>query len=343
MTILVTGGAGYIGGHMVLALLDRGQNVIVLDDLSSGHAWAIPERAKLIVGDIGDKALVAKIIANNGIDTIAHFAAHIIVPDSVSNPLDYYHNNTAKARDLIETAVKNGVKHFLFSSTAAVYGEPKVNPVFEDAPLLPINPYGRSKLMVEWILEDVAKAHDFNYAVLRYFNVAGADPLGRHGQSSPVATHLIKIAVQAALGYRNGMSVYGTDYPTADGSCVRDYIHVSDLIDAHMLALEYLCAGGQSLICNCGYERGLSVLEVIRTVKEVSGVDFDVQISDRRPGDPASLIAGAQRVRDLLGWKPQYDNVETIVRHALDWERKLPDIKAQFERENRPVSIAGKK
>ena len=323
MTVLVTGGAGYIGGHMVLALLDRGENVVVLDNLSTGFAWAVPPAAKLVVGDFGDEALVDDLIARHEIEAIAHFAAKIVVPESVVDPLGYYLNNTAKARNLLERATRGGVKHFIFSSTAAVYGEPAANPVFEDVALAPINPYGRSKLMVEWMLADVAKAHGLGYAVLRYFNVAGADPAGRLGQSSPVATHLIKVAAQAALGRRDGLDIYGTDYPTPDGSCVRDYIQVSDLVDAHLLALDHLRAGGGNLTCNCGYGRGFSVLEVVDVVKKVSGVDFPARLMGRRAGDPASLVAGADRVRETLGWRPKYDDLSVIVEQALSWERRL--------------------
>ena len=324
MSVLVTGGAGYIGGHMVLALLDAGETVVVLDNLSTGFRWAVPEAATFVEGDFGDQALVGKIIREHGVDAIAHFAAKIVVPESVTDPLGYYLNNTAKARALIEATVQAGVKHFIFSSTAAVYGEPETSPVVEDITLSPINPYGRSKLMVEWMLADTLKAHDLRAVVLRYFNVAGADPQGRLGQSTPNATHLIKIAVQAALGHRNGMDVYGTDYPTRDGSCVRDYIQVSDLIAAHMLALAHLRAGGDSLTCNCGYGRGLSVLEIVDVVKGVSGVDFPVRIAGRRAGDPATLVAGADRVRKTLGWEPRFaDDVEAIVQQALDWERRL--------------------
>ncbi len=324
MSVLVTGGAGYIGGHMVLALLDAGEDVVVLDNLSTGFRWAVPPAATFVEGDFGDQALVADVIATHGVDAIAHFAAKIVVPESVTDPLGYYLNNTAKARALIETTVAAGVKHFIFSSTAAVYGEPATSPVVEDIQLSPINPYGRSKLMVEWMLADTLAAHDLRAVVLRYFNVAGADPEGRLGQSTPNATHLIKIAVQAALGHRDGMDVFGTDYPTPDGSCVRDYIQVSDLIAAHMLALKHLRAGGESLTCNCGYGRGLSVLEIIDVVKSVSGVDFPVRLSGRRAGDPATLVAGADRVRATLGWAPRYaDDVRAIVQQALDWERRL--------------------
>ena len=324
MSVLVTGGAGYIGGHMVLALLDAGEKVVVLDNLSTGFRWAVPPEATFVEGDFGDEALVARLIRMHRVEAIAHFAAKIVVPDSVTDPLGYYQNNTAKARSLIETTVKAGVKSFIFSSTAAVYGEPATSPVVENIALAPINPYGRSKLMVEWMLADTLKAHDLRAVVLRYFNVAGADPQGRLGQSTPNATHLIKIAVQAALGYRDGMAVYGTDYATPDGSCVRDYIQVSDLIDAHMLALAHLRGGGESLTCNCGYGRGLSVLEIVDVVKAVSGVPFKVRFEGRRAGDPAMLVAGADRIRATLGWKPRFaTDVRAIVKQALDWERHI--------------------
>jgi UDP-glucose 4-epimerase len=325
MSVLVTGGAGYIGGHMVLALIDAGERVVVLDDLSTGFRWAVPPEATFVQGDFGDEALVARLIAEHGIEAIAHFAAKIVVPESVTDPLGYYLNNTAKARNLIACAIASGVEQFIFSSTAAVYGEPTVSPVHEDMVLAPINPYGRSKLMVEWMLADAGRAHDLRAVVLRYFNVAGADPKGRLGQSTPRATHLIKIAVQAALGHRDGMDVFGTDYPTPDGSCVRDYIQVTDLVAAHMKALAYLRAGGASLTCNCGYGRGLSVLEIVDVVKAVSGTDFPVRLVGRRPGDPASLIASADRAREVLGWRPEHADTREIVRQALDWERGLRD------------------
>jgi UDP-glucose 4-epimerase len=323
MTVLVTGGAGYIGGHMVLALLDADEKVVVLDDLSTGFHWGVPKAAKLIVGDVGDAALVDGILAEHMIDAIAHFAAKIVVPESTAEPLRYYLNNTAKARTLLECAVRGKIKHFIFSSTAAVYGEPPVTPVDETVPLAPINPYGRSKLMTEWMLEDAAKAHDLKFAILRYFNVAGADPNGRLGQSTPQATHLIKVAVQAALGIRAGLEVFGTDYPTRDGTCIRDYIQVSDLVAAHLMALDHLRKGGASLICNCGYGRGVSVFEVVDAVKQVSGVDFKVRISGRRPGDPASLVAATKRIKAVRGWTPKYDDLPTIVGQALEWERRL--------------------
>lgn len=323
MTVLVTGGAGYIGGHMVLALLDAGEKIVVLDDLSTGFRVAVRPPAILIAGDVGDAGLVERIHAEHKIDAIAHFAAKIVVPESIGDPLRYYLNNTAKARTLIECAVRGKIKHFIFSSTAAVYGEPAVSPIEEAVPLAPINPYGRSKLMVEWMLEDAAKAHDLKFAILRYFNVAGADPNGRLGQSTPNATHLIKVAVQAALGLRPGLEVFGTDYPTRDGTCIRDYIQVTDLIAAHLMALGHLRKGGESLTCNCGYGRGVSVFEVVDAVKQVSGADFKVRISGRRAGDPASLVAGTEHIKAVLGWTPKYDDLPTIVGQALEWERRL--------------------
>lgn len=323
MSVLVTGGAGYIGSHMVLALQDAGQQAVVLDDLSTGFDWLLPPEMKLVLGDVADEALVAKTIRENGCDALAHFAARIVVPDSVADPLGYYLANTVKTRALIEAAVKAGVKHVIFSSTAAVYGEPATVPVPEDLETSPINPYGRSKLMSEWMIQDAARAHGFTYVILRYFNVAGADPRGRSGQSTPNATHLIKVATQAALGQRSHLDVYGTDYPTPDGSCLRDYIQVSDLAEAHRVALDHLRSGGESLTLNCGYGRGYSVLEVVDVVKRVSGRDFEVRLSPRRAGDPARIVAGADRIRERLGWTPRYDDLEGIVRQALDWEAAL--------------------
>ena len=328
MSVLVTGGAGYIGSHMVLELLDAGEKVVVLDDLSTGFRWAVPQSVPLTVGDFGDEDLVTEVIAAHDVDAIIHFAAKIVVPDSVADPLGYYENNTAKARTLLATAVGTEVPYFIFSSTAAVYGEPKETPVLETSPREPINPYGRSKLMVEWMLADTAAAHGLKYTVLRYFNVAGADPQGRSGQSTPNATHLIKVAVQAALGMRKGMDVFGTDYPTPDGSCLRDYIQVTDLVRAHMDALRRLRAGGDNITCNVGYSRGYSVLEVIDTVKRMSGVDFEVRMAGRRAGDPARIIASTDRVRTELGWQPNHDDLDQIVRQALDWERKLLQARA---------------
>jgi len=323
MAILVTGGAGYIGSHTVLELIAAGEKVVVLDNLSTGFRSAVPDDVPLIVGDFGDEDLVTELLAKHDIEAIIHFAAKIVVPDSLADPLGYYLNNTAMARTLLACAVDCGVKHFIFSSTAAVYGEPLQVPVSESETLKPMSPYGRSKLMVEWMLEDTAKAHNLSYVVLRYFNVAGADPQGRIGQSTRNATHLIKVAVQTALGRRAGMEVFGTDYPTPDGSCLRDYIQVTDLARAHVDALNYLRAGGGNLTCNVGYARGYSVLDVIDVVKKVSGVDFPVRRSGRRPGDPAAIVAANDRIRAELGWTPQHDNLSEIVRQALDWERRL--------------------
>lgn len=324
MAVLVTGGAGYIGSHMVLALIDAGhEEVVVLDDLSTGFDWALPPEVTLVRGDVADQTLVAETIRRHNIDALAHFAAKIVVPDSVSDPLGYYLANTVKSRALIEAAIGAGVRHVIFSSTAAVYGEPSVVPVPEDLTPNPINPYGRSKLMTEWMLEDAARAHGISTVVLRYFNVAGADPRGRTGQSTPNATHLIKVATQAALGRRERLEVFGTDYPTPDGSCLRDYIQVSDLAQAHLVALNHLRRGGESLTLNCGYGRGYSVLEVIDVVKSVSGVDFPVKLSPRRPGDPSRIIAGADRIRAELGWVPQHDDLREIVTQALAWEDAL--------------------
>jgi UDP-glucose 4-epimerase len=323
MTVLVTGGAGYIGSHMVLALCDAGEDVVVLDDLSTGVREAVPAEVELIVGDVADEGLVTDLVAHRGIRELAHFAARIVVPDSVADPLGYYLANTAKTRALLATAIGAGVSRVIFSSTAAVYGEPEESPISEETPTAPINPYGRSKLMSEWMLEDAAKAHAMNYVALRYFNVAGADPQGRSGQSTPNATHLIKVACQASLGMRPRLDVFGTDYPTRDGSCIRDYIQVGDLADAHVLALDYLRKGGASAVLNCGYGRGYSVLEVIETVKRVSGVDFEARLCGRRPGDPAALVAQAGRIRETLGWTPRCDDLEQIVTQALAWERRL--------------------
>ena len=323
MTVLVSGGAGYIGSHMVLALVDRGEDVVVLDNLTTGFKWAVHPAAELVEGDVGDTKAVRALIESRGIEAVIHFAGSIVVPDSISDPLGYYLNNTVKSRALIEAAVTGGVKHFIFSSTAAVYGMPEVNPVTENAGLHPISPYGSSKLMTEIMLRDAAFAHDFNYVALRYFNVAGADPQGRSGQSTPRATHLIKVACEAALGKRARLDVYGTDYETPDGTCVRDYIHVSDLARAHLLSLDNLREKSEDLVLNCGYGRGFSVFEVIDAVKRASNVDFDVRTADRRAGDPAALVAGADRIRATLGWVPERDNLDQIVTDALNWERHL--------------------
>ncbi|MFG1263978.1 UDP-glucose 4-epimerase GalE [Xanthobacter aminoxidans] len=323
MTVLVTGGAGYIGSHTVLALCDRGDEVVVLDDLSSGFDWAVSPAAQLVVGDVSDQALVSQLIVDHGITEIVHFAARILVQESVGDPLRYYLGNTVKTRALLETALARGVTRLIFSSTAAVYGEAQVDIIPEGQPTAPINPYGRSKLMSEWMLADVARAHGLAYVVLRYFNVAGADPAGRAGETRRVATHLVKVASEAAAGVRPGVEIFGTDYPTRDGSCIRDYVHVSDLASAHVAALDHLRAGGANLTLNCGYGRGFSVKEVVDVVKRVSGVDFPVKLSGRRAGDPACLVGAADRIRTELGWTPQLDDLETIVRHALGWEERL--------------------
>ena len=323
MSVLVTGGAGYIGSHMVLALRDAGERVVVLDDLSTGHRDAVPPDVSLVIGDVADAALVADTVAQHRVSALAHFAARIVVPDSVADPLGYYEANTVKTRALLAAVQAAGVGQVIFSSTAAVYGEPDESPVSEETPTAPINPYGRSKLMSEWMLADAAHALPLRYVALRYFNVAGADPQGRSGQSTANATHLIKVSCEAALGKRPGLSIFGTDYPTPDGTCLRDYIHVTDLADAHLRALAHLRGGGDSLVLNCGYGHGFSVREVIAMVKRVSGSDFPVTEAPRRAGDPAALVARADKLPALLGWRPQHADLETIVRHALDWERRL--------------------
>jgi UDP-glucose 4-epimerase len=323
MSVLVTGGAGYIGGHMVLALLDAGEDVVVVDNLSTGFRCTVPEGAHFVKGDVGDRNLITRLLIDHAVETVIHFAGSIIVPDSVRDPLGYYLNNTCKSRTLIASTVEAKVKRFIFSSTAAVYGAPKNNPIAEDTPLQPISPYGRSKLMTEMMLHDVGQAHDLRYVALRYFNVAGADPAGRSGQSTPHASHLIKVAVQAALGQRPYLEVFGTDYPTPDGTCVRDFIHVTDLIELHLASLAYLRQGGHSDVLNCGYGRGFSVLEVIDAVKRSSNKDFPVRLGSRRPGDPAALVADVNRITEVLSLQPRYNNLDILVDHALSWERRL--------------------
>ena len=323
MTVLITGGAGYIGSHMVHALCAAGERVVVLDNLSTGFDWAVAKGVPLVIADVGEQSRVAALISEHAIDAIIHFAASVVVPDSVRDPLGYYRNNTVNSRALIEMAVNSGVRHFILSSTAAVYGNPERVPVREDDPTVPISPYGSSKLMSEIMLRDASAAHDLRHVILRYFNVAGADPLGRTGQSSKGATHLVKVAVETALGLRPKIDVFGTDYPTPDGTCIRDYIHVTDLVRAHLDALAYLRGGGTSVTLNCGYGRGFSVLEVIETVKRVSDVDLKIEFAGRRPGDPAQMVAAPDRIRAALGWQPQFDDLQVIVVHALAWERKL--------------------
>jgi UDP-glucose 4-epimerase len=323
MTVLVTGGAGYIGSHMVLALAEAGESVVVIDNLSTGFSAHLPEGVPLFIGDAADENLVEGVIAAHGIDSIVHFAGSVVVPDSIRDPLAYYRNNTMTTRSLLNTAVKCGVNRFIFSSTAAVYGNPDRMPVTEDAPTRPLSPYGSSKLMTEIMLHDVAAAHGMNYVVLRYFNVAGADPLARIGLATVGATHLLKIAVEAATGQRAKIDVFGTDYPTPDGSCVRDFIHVSDLAQAHRAALSYLRDGGASTTLNCGYGRGYSVLETIEAVRRVSGRNFAVQTAPRRAGDIVTMIADTGRIGTTLDWTPQYADLDTIAAHALAWEEKL--------------------
>ena len=324
--VLVTGGAGYIGSHAVLALLDAGWPVVVIDDLSTGFEWAVPEAATFVRGDIADQALVERLIGEHGIAAIMHFAGSIIVPESVADPLKYYLNNTVKSRALMESAVRAGVRHFIFSSTAATYGNPAVVPVREDAPTEPINPCGWSKLMTERMLCDVAAAFPLNFCALRYFNVAGADPAGRSGQSTAGATHLIKVAVEAAVGKRSHVDVFGTDYDTPDGTGVRDYIHVSDLAAAHVHALERLVAQPEeSHILNCGYGRGFSVIEVLDAVDRVTNARIERRFAPRRAGDPPSLVADNGRILATLPWRPARDDLATIVEDALAWERKLAE------------------
>jgi UDP-glucose 4-epimerase len=325
MKILVTGGAGYIGGHMVLGLLDRGITPVVLDDMSNGVPWALQPGVPSYSGDVGNYELVSQIMKEHQIDTVMHFAARLITPEFYDKPLEYYHQNTVKTRALLQAATDHAIKRFVFSATAAVYGNPKVNPVSESAEIAPLSAYGMSKWMSECMLNDVARHSDLKFVALRYFNVAGADPQGRYGQSTTKTTLLVQIAVQHALGVRGEMEVFGTDYDTIDGTCVRDYIHVSDLVDAHLRALDHLTAGGESLTCNVGYGHGFSVKQVIETVKAISGSDFPVRYGPRRLGDAIEVVAKADLVRERLGWSPQYDDLGTIVTHALNWERALQE------------------
>ena len=322
--VLITGGAGYIGSHAVLALRDAGWSVAIIDDLSTGSRYVVPDDVAFYEGRIDDRELVERILSERNIGAIMHFAGSIVVPESVEKPLDYYRNNTVASHSLISTAVDAGVKHIVFSSTAAVYGEPERVPVDESVAKLPINPYGASKLMTERMLEDSAAAYPMNYAALRYFNVSGADPEGRSGQIGKGSTHLIKVAVEAAVGKRDHIDVYGTDYPTEDGSCVRDYIHVSDLVAAHLKALERLIERpDENLVLNLGYGRGLSVLEVLDALDKVVGKPIRREMKQRRAGDPPLLISSNQALRQTLDWAARYADIETILTHALEWERKL--------------------
>jgi UDP-glucose 4-epimerase len=321
-TVLVTGGAGYIGSHTVLQLVARGERVVVLDDLSTGFRQAVRD-APLIVGNVGDRKLIDQLLAEHGVDTIIHFAAHTIVPESVANPLKYYGNNTCATRSLLEAATQAGVKHVVFSSTAAVYGIPATGLASEESPTAPINANGTSKLMSEWMLRDLCAVTSMRHVALRYFNVAGSDPEGRIGQSTRAATLLVKVACEAAIGKRQFLSVFGTDYPTPDGTGVRDYIHVADLATAHLNALDYLRAGGKSLVANVGYGHGYSVREVLSSVEKIAGLKLDVREEPRRAGDPPSLIAKCDRARQLLKWQPKLDDIDTIVRTSLEWEKRL--------------------
>jgi UDP-glucose 4-epimerase len=326
MSILITGGAGYIGSHMVHAALERGLGVVVLDNLSTGMRSAVAEGAHFHHGHVGDQTLVKRLINYHSITAVIHFAGSLIAPDSVKEPLAYYLNNTVASRNLIEACVGEGVKQFVFSSTALIYGPPLLAPMAEGARKEPENPYGRSKLMTEWMLEDTSRAHDFRYVALRYFNVAGADPQGRTGQSSARATHLIKRACQVALGRVPRLEIFGTDYPTPDGTGVRDYIHVADLVDAHLLALDHLASGGGSVALNCGYGKGASVREVITAVSRVLGRQLPFIEAPRRPGDPPALIADATRLMTDFRWRPKHDSLDDIISTAYEWERRLNSV-----------------
>jgi len=320
-SVLVTGGAGYIGSHVVRQLGEAGQRVVILDNLSKGFRDAVLF-GELVIGDTADRELVSRVLEDYNVDSVLHFAAHTIVPESVADPLKYYRNNTCSTRNLLECCAAHGVKHFIFSSTAAVYGIPAGSFASEDSLLAPINPYGTSKLMSEWMLRDLAAASDLRYVALRYFNVAGSDPEGRIGQNTPEATLLIKVACEAAVGKRDDVAIFGTDYPTPDGTGVRDYIHVEDLAAAHLKALDYLRRGGESATLNCGYGHGYSVREVLNAVQRAHGAPLSIREEPRRAGDPPTLVAGADRIRDVLGWEPRYDDLDAIVRSSLQWERK---------------------
>lgn len=328
MGILVTGGAGYIGSHMAHRLVELGKTVVVLDNLSTGIRENVPAEAAFQLGDIGDAALVSKLLRTHNIDSVIHFAGSVVVPESVERPLEYYANNTASARTLIETCVQHQIPNFLFSSTAAVYGIPPLIPVTEDSVMEPVSPYGRSKLMTEWMLRDAAQAHGLRYGILRYFNVAGADPGGRTGQSTPRATHLIKRACQVATGQLTKLTIFGTDYETPDGTGVRDYIHVSDLVDIHDQVLARLRGTDQSIVLNCGYGRGFSVLEVIAAVEKAAGHKLPIEMADRRPGDLPIVVANTERLAAELAWQPKFASLDTIVRTALAWEARLAKTQA---------------
>ncbi len=322
MKILVTGGAGYIGSHIVKSLGEKGYDIIVFDNLSFGHEWAVLY-GKLIKGDLADKELLDRVFSTEKLDAVVHMSALIVVDESVREPLKYYRNNFVNAINLLDVCSKYKVKNFIFSSTAAVYGIPEKVPVTEESPLMPINPYGASKMMVERVLKDLSLSEDFRYVALRYFNVAGADSLARIGQARKDATHLITVSLRTALGLRNHLDIFGTDYPTYDGTCIRDYIHVDDLADVHILALEYLMSGGESRIYNCGYGHGYSVKEIVSKVKDVTGINFPVKYTERRAGDPPSLIADSSRIRKEINWIPRFDDIGYIIKTAWEWEKKF--------------------
>lgn len=321
--VLVTGGAGYVGSHVVWALVEAGYRIVVLDDLSTGFRDAVAAEATFVEGDAGDMALVDTLIGEQGIDAVVHLAASSLVEESMARPLEYYRNNVVKTRELIAACLAHDIRHFVFSSSAAVYGAPAEQPILEDSPKVPANPYGRSKLMCEWMLQDAGAFAALRYVAMRYFNVAGADPSGRTGESTVHATHLIKVASQAVVGIRDHIEIYGEDYPTPDGTCVRDYIHASDVADAHVAALVHLRGGGESLTLNCGYQRGYSVREVLAAVERVAGRSLDIRSASRRPGDPPELIAATARIVETLGWRPRHDDLDVIVQSAIDWEKKL--------------------
>ncbi|KEF32175.1 UDP-glucose 4-epimerase [Marinobacter nitratireducens] len=321
MKVLVTGGAGYIGSHVVRQLAQAGHDIVVFDNLSTGYRWAVTA-GELVVGDLADEQAIDDVFSRHRFEAVLHFAANIVVPESVANPLKYYSNNTRNTLNLLKAVEKYDIPYMVFSSTAAVYGMPDETVLTEDMPLAPINPYGASKMMSERMIMDLSAASNLNYVILRYFNVAGANPEGLLGQATPEATHLIKVACECVTGQREGMSVFGTDYDTRDGTCIRDYIHVEDLAKAHVMALDYMSLGGESQVLNCGYGRGFTVHEVIDMVKRKSGVDFPVELAGRRAGDPAALMADNARVREVLGWSPDHDDLETIVSTALEWEHR---------------------